>query len=178
MSLSTILIAFVADITPGFLNLVLVVCWIMGLMLILIAALRMLKHSDSFGKGAPPAAAAGTLMTFMAGVILLQLPAWLDAVSISIFGTHKTPTSAVLGYANPDASLDELLQAVFTIVALVGLVAFIRGIFVLRACSDGKPSATAGSAAMHIVGGAAAWHIVAVIHALQQTLGIHILSVS
>ena len=177
MNLAEILIAFVRDITPGFLTLVLVVCWIMGLMLILVAALRMLKHSDSFGKGAPPAA-VGTLMTFMAGVILLQLPAWLDAVSTSIFGTHKTPTSAVLGYANPDASFDELLQAVFTIVALVGLVAFIRGIFVLRACSDGKPSATAGSAAMHIIGGVAAWHIVAVIHALQQTLGIRILSVS
>ena len=177
MSLAAILIGAVADITPGFLNLVVAVCWIMGLMLILIAALRMLKHSDSFGKGSSPVA-AGTLMTFMAGVILLQLPSWLDAVSTSIFGTGKTPTSAVLGYGSPDATLDELLQAVFTIVALVGLVAFIRGLFVLRACSDGKPSATAGSAAMHIIGGAAAWHIVAVIDALQQTLGIRILTVS
>ena len=177
MSLADALIAFVDDITPGFLNLVLIVCWIMGLMLILIAALRMLKHSDSFGKGAPPVA-AGTLMTFMGGIILLQLPSWLDAVSTSIFGTAKTPTSAVLGYGNPDANLDELLQAVFTIVALVGLVAFVRGIFVLRACSDGKPSATAGSAAMHIIGGTAAWHIVTVIEALQQTLGIRILSIS
>ena len=177
MSLAEALIAFVRDVAGPFLGLVEIACWVMGLFLVLMAALRMLKHSDSFGKGAPPSG-LGTLATFLAGVILLQLPSWMNAVAITFFGTSATPTQAVLGYGTPDASIDRLLAAVFTIVVLTGLVAFIRGIFVLRACSDGRPSATAGSAAMHIVGGTAAWHIIAVIDAVQTTLGIQVLDIN
>lgn len=176
MNLAQALIAFVADIVGPFLGLVEIACWAMGLFLILLAALRTLKHSDSFGKGAPPSA-LGTLATFLAGVVLLQVPAWMNALAISFFGTARTPARAILGYGTPDASFDQLLAAVFTIVSLTGLIAFIRGIFVLRACSDGKPSATAGAAAMHLVGGTAAWHIVAVIDAVQTTLGIQVLAI-
>ncbi|MDE0342657.1 MAG: hypothetical protein OXK82_05710 [Deltaproteobacteria bacterium] len=65
-----------------------------------------------------------------------------------------------------------VIRAIFDVVSLIGLFAFVRGIFVLRAASDGKPSATAGSAAMQMLGGAACWHIVTIIDALQTTLGI------
>ena len=176
-NLAAALINLVRDITPGFMALVGVVCWILGLILIVVTALRLLKHSDSLGKGSPPAA-IGTLTTFMAGIVLLTLPAWLDATAKSVFGPGGTRTSAVLGYSSRGADWDGLLSAVFTIVALVGLVAFIRGIFVLRAMSDGQPSASAGAAAMHLIGGTAAWHIVTVIDAVQTTLGIRILNVS
>lgn len=176
MNLAEALIAFVRDVAGPFLGLVEVACWVMGLFLVLLAALRLLKHSDSFGKGAPPSA-MGTCATLLAGVVLLQLPAWMNALTITFFGTSETPARAVLGYGTPDASFDQLLGAVFTIVALTGLVAFIRGIFVLRACSDGKPSASAGQAAMHLVGGTAAWHIIAVIDAVQTTLGIQVLTI-
>ena len=101
----------------------------------------------------------------------------MNALTITFFGTAETPGRAVLGYGTPSASIDQLLAAVFTIVSLTGLVAFIRGVFVLRACSDGKPSATAGAAAMHLVGGTAAWHIIAVIDAVQTTLGIQVLTI-
>lgn len=177
MNLAEMLIAFVADIRGPAIALILAVCWITGLWLILLTALRMLKHSDSFGKGAPPAA-LGTLATFLAGVVLLRLPAWLNATTTSIFGAVPGHRSASIGYAtSPDSPFDGLLAAVFAIVSLVGLIAFIRGIFVLRACSDGKPSASAGSAAMHMLGGVAAWHIVAIIDALQTTLGIRVLDI-
>ena len=178
MNLAEMLIAFVADILDPALTLILAVCWVAGLWLIILTALRMLKHSDSFGKGAPPAS-LGTLVTFLAGVALLQLPSWLGATVTTMFGTGDLHRTATLGYAtSPDSPFDGLLAAVFAIVSLVGLIAFVRGIFVLRACSDGKPSATAGSAAMHMLGGAAAWHIVAIIDALQTTLGIRVLAIS
>ncbi len=177
MNLAEMLIAFVADVLDPAIALILAVCWVAGLWLIILTALRMLKHSDSFGKGAPPAA-LGTLATFLAGVVLLQLPSWFGATVTTIFGTSDLHRTASLGYAtSQDSPFDGLLAAVFAIVSSVGLIAFVRGVFVLRACSDGKPSATAGSAAMHMLGGAAAWHIVAVIDALQTTLGIRVLDI-
>ena len=177
MNLAEMLIAFVADIRGPAIALILAVCWITGLWLILLTVLRMLKHSDSFGKGAPPSA-LGTLVTLMAGIVLVQLPSWFDAATLTLFGTGELHSTAALGYttARP-GPFDGLLAAVFDIVALVGLLAFVRGIFVLRACSDGKPSASAGSAAMHMIGGVAAWHIVAIIDALQTTLGIRVLDI-
>lgn len=170
-------IAFAADVLDPVLGLILVVCFVAGLWLLLLTALRMLKHADGFGKGAPPAA-LGTLTTFLAGIVLLQLPSWLGATVTTIFGTNDLHRSASLGYATAeDSPFDGLLAAVFAIVSVVGLIAFVRGIFVLRACSDGKPSASAGSAAMHMIGGAGAWHIVAIIDALQTTLGIRVLDI-
>ncbi len=171
-------IALVGDVLEPVLGLILAMCFVAGLWLLLLTALRMLKHGDSFGKGAPPAA-LGTTATFLAGVVCVRLPSWLDASVTTIFGTNDLHRTASLGYASdPSSPFDGLLAAVFAIVSLAGLFAFIRGIFVLRACSDGKPSATAGSAAMHLVGGTAAWHIVAVIDAVQTTLGIRVLDIS
>lgn len=177
MNLAQMVVAFVHDVLDPVLGLVLVLCYVGGLWLLLLTALRMLRHSDSFGKGAPPAA-LGTLATFLAGVVLIQLPSWLDAAAATVFGGGDLHRTASLGYASaPGSTFDGLLSAVFAIVSVVGLCAFVRGIFVLRACSDGKPGATAGSAAMHMLGGVAAWHIVALIDALQTTLGIRVLDI-
>ena len=60
---------------------------------------------------------------------------------------------------------------------LVGLFAFIRGAFTLRAAADGKPSASGPKAFAHMAGGIAAWHIVAVIEAVQTSLGIAVLNI-
>ena len=67
--------------------------------------------------------------------------------------------------------------AVFTLVSLVGLFAFIRGAFTLRAAADGKPGASGPKAFAHMAGGIAAWHIVAVIEAVQTSLGIAVLNI-
>ena len=176
MNLAEMLIAFVADIREPALTFIHVICWAVGLWLILWSALRMLRHSDGFDKGAPPA--LGTMATLVAGVVRLQLPSWLDAATLTIFGTGDLHRTASLSYATADDSpFDGLVGSILDIVSVIGLIAFIRGIFVLRACSDGRPNATAGSAAMHMIGGVAAWHIVAIIDALQTTLGIRVLDI-
>ena len=68
-------------------------------------------------------------------------------------------------------------RAVFTLVSLTGLFAFIRGAFTLRAAADGKPGASGPKAFAHMAGGIAAWHIVAVIEAVQTSLGIAVLNI-
>ena len=61
--------------------------------------------------------------------------------------------------------------------AWLGLFAFIRGAFTLRAAADGKPGAGGPKAFAHMAGGIAAWHIVAVIEAVQTSLGIAVLNI-
>ncbi len=114
----------------------------------------------------------------MVCVILVTLPAWLTGGAWSLFGDDPGSTHLGIGYRARGAEFDALLDAVFTLVQLIGLIAFIRGLFVLRAAADQNPGAGAGSAFAHMLGGLAAWHITAVIAAVQNTLGITVLQVS
>ena len=104
----------------------------------------------------------------------------LDRGAMSLSGADRG-VSATLGYGGGGEAADamnQVLQAVFIIVGLVGLIAFIRGLFVLRAAADGRPGASAGGAAVMMFGGLLAWHIVPVIGALQSSLGIKVLEIS
>ena len=166
------LVALVADLLPGLLLLVSIACRLLGLGLFLTGLLRLLRQ----GSGTQQHPAAGTALTFLAAAVLFSLPAWLDGAGDTFFGEARH--AGVLGYARGGPDLTPLIEAVFAIVAVVGLAAFIRGVLVLRAAADNVPGASAGAAAMHLAGGVAAWHMPALVGALQTTLGIHILDIS
>ena len=174
------MISLVRDLEPGLLILVTAVCYLLALMALAQGLLRLLKTSED--KFHAPSA-AGTALSFLICIVLAALPSWLDATSESLFGTANPPGTASLGYRGTPwsgargADYDALLAAVFTLVALVGLFAFIRGVFVMRAAADGRPEASAPRAVGHMAGGIAAWHLPAVIGALQTSLGIEVLSI-
>lgn len=161
-----------ADLLPGLLLLVTTACRLLGFGLFLIGALRLVRQ----GTGTREHPAAGTAVTFLAAAVLFSLPTWLDGAGDTFFGDSRD--AGVLRYSGGGPDLTPLIEAVFAIVAVVGLAAFIRGVFVLRAAADNVPGASAAAAAMHLVGGIAAWHMPALVGALQITLGIHILDIS
>ena len=169
------MVAAVADIEPGLMYLVMVLCYVVGLVCFGQGALRLLKMSQD-RLHAP--SAMGTVLSFAVALVMLKLPSWLASAGLTLFGATDNPVRASLGYGGRSADYDALLGAVFTIVAWVGLAAFVRGAFMLRAASDGKPGATVGGAFVHMIGGAAAWHILSVVEGVQATLGIRVLDVS
>ena len=166
------LIALVADLLPGLLVLFSTACRLMGLALFLITAVRLVRH----GSGMREHPATGTAMTFLSAAVLVSLPAWLDGAGTTFFGDARH--AGVLGYTEGSRRLVPLIDAALAIIALVGLAAFIRGVFVLRAAADNVPGASVGTAAMHLAGGVAAWHMPALIGAVQTTLGLRILHIS
>ena len=165
----------VANIEPGLMLLVAVICYVIGLVMFIQGGLRLLKTSqDKFH--AP--SGMGTVLSFVVGLVMVWLPSWLEAAGRTLFGASENPVRASLGYGAKGAEYDALLGAVFAIIGWVGLFAFVRGALMLRAASDGKPGATAGGAFVHMVGGVAAWHILTVVDAVQSTLGIRVLQVN
>ena len=169
------LISLVEDLEPGLLGLISTFCYLLGVVCFVQGCLRLLKHSEDRSH-APPL--SGTLLSFLLSAGFVSLPQVLAAAGESLFGTTAT-ASASLGYGTSQGTnYDALLGAVFTIVNIVGLIAFIKGAFVLRAASDGKPGATSGRAFLHMIGGITAWYVVTVIEAVQTTLGITVLKIS
>ena len=129
------MISLVRDLEPALLILVTAVCYLLALMALAQGLLRLLKTSED--KFHAPSA-GGTALSFLLCIVLAALPSWLDAASESLFGTANPPGTASLGYGGRGADYDALLAAVFALVALVGLFAFIRGAFVLRAAADAR----------------------------------------
>ena len=176
-SLAGALISLVRDVDQPLRLGISVVCYLLALGAFAQGCLRLLRSSDRVqGPGA-----MGTVLCFVVCLVLVTLPSWLVGGEMSLFGERTGGVSATLGYGGGPGSADamkELLKAVFIIVGLVGLIAFIRGLFVLRAAADGRPGASAGGAAVMMFGGLLAWHIVPAIAALQNSLGIKVLQIS
>ena len=137
-------------------------------------AMRLLRLSEDRFHGP---SAAGTALCFLVCLVMVSFPSWLSAGGESLFG-ESTAASASLGHDGRDADYDALLGAVLTIVGWVGLLAFLRGVFVLRAAADGVPGAGASRAFMHMLGGICAWHIAGLIEAVQTSLGIQVLRIT
>ena len=147
------MISLVRDLEPDLLILVTVVCYLLALMALAQGLLRLLKTSED--KFHAPSA-GGTALSFLICIVLAALPSWIDAATESLFGTWSPPGTASLGYGGRGVDYDALLAAVFALIALVGLFAFIRGAFVLRAAADARPSASGARAFAHMAGGIAA----------------------
>ena len=176
--LGQVMVALVRDLEPALLLLVSALCYLLALFAFAQGLLRLLKTSED--KFHAPSG-GGTALCFLICIVMAALPSWLGAAGESLFGAAAPPGTASLGYGGSPwsgaAGYDALLAAVFAIVGLVGLFAFIRGAFVLRAAADARPGATGARAFAHMAGGVAAWHLPAVIDAVQTSLGIEVLSI-
>ena len=111
--------------------------------------------------------------------MFLAFPEVMSAFGKTAFGERAPGAGASLAYAGGNAAdYDLVLWAVFRIVEFVGLFWFLKGWFVLRDAADEKNGATGGKAMAHILGGVCAWHILWVMEAVQNTLGIEVLRIS
>ena len=168
------LVNAVADLDRPLRLLLSTVCYILALIAFLQGCFRLLKYNED--KFHAPSI-SGTVVSFLISFVLIALPRVVEAGGQTFF-QGDSPVSVSLGYGARAADYDRMLGAVLTIVELVGLLAVIKGIYVLRAASDGAGGATAVGAAMHMVGGLMLWHIAWLLLAVQTTLGIAVLRIS
>ena len=168
------LISLVRDLDPALMGLIAAACYLLALVAFIQGAARLLRLSEDRFHGP---SAAGTALCFLVCLVMVSVPSWLAAGGESLFG-QGTAASASLGHGGRGADYDALLGAVLTIVGWVGLLAFLRGVFVLRAAADGVAGASAGRAAMHMLGGVCAWHVESLIGAVQTSLGIQVLRIT
>lgn len=165
------LVAAVADLEPGLYALVFAVAYILGLAAFGSGLFRMVRKSQDKTRGP---GGVGTVLCFAIGIVMFSFPSWLESGGMTLFGSGRRVRT--LSYAGADAErYDALLEALFASVQFVGVVAFLRGWFVLRAASDNFGRATMASGIWHIVGGLLAWHIVPVLAAVQNTVGVELL---
>ena len=173
--LDTMLGCFMSDIIGPMHTLITFFGYVAGIILIMIGISRLMKSAQ---EGARGPGGIGTMMTFAAGGALMSFNGMITAITRSVFGMDEfnTRTFATLGYKGIDSDAQEhmyvVISSVLKFMIIIGLVSFIRGIFIMRSVAEGNGQASMMSAVTHIIGGAIAINLGAFINAIHASLGL------
>lgn len=172
--LDFVLYLFVADIWWPAHTLLSVFCYIAGLTLALIVLLRLIKDAQEGAKGPAGLGTIGTL--FIAGVFL-SMDHVLAAFSNSLFAESEVRTAPDLLWATgmPDSTymhVHAVFDAAVAFFWLIGLVAFIRGWFILRDVAEGGQQASFMAGTTHVIGGALCVNLGPLLEAVQISTGV------
>ncbi len=145
-----------------------------GMIFVMIGISRLIKSSQ---EGARGPGGIGTLTTFIVGGVLLSGTTILRAVSSSMFGNPITQTYANLTYtvgmsAAETQAAHNVISAVLKFMIIIGMISFVRGVFIMRDVAEGKQQASTMAGITHIIGGALAVNLGPLLNAVQNTLGI------
>ncbi len=152
-------------------------CLCAGMIFIMIGISRLTKSAQ---EGARGPGGIGTISTFVIGAILISATTILRAISSSLFtggGNGETFTQATLAYtgtmsAAETAAAYNVVNAVLKFMIVIGMISFVRGLFIMRDVSEGQQGASTMAGMTHIIGGALAVNLGPLLNAIQTTLGI------
>ena len=145
-----------------------------GMVLLMIGVSRLLKSAQDGARGP---GGIGTIMTFVTGAALISYNELMRAFSTTLMGNPITATYAEMQYAEgmseaEIAAAHSTITAILQFVIIVGLISFVRGIFIIRSVAEGNQQASIMAAITHLVGGALAVNLGPLLNAVQTTLGI------
>lgn len=150
--------------------------FVAGLIFIMIGISRLTRSAQ---EGARGPGGIGTIATFVVAGLLMSATTILRAFSGSMFGVFgaKTKTNANLLYADGMSDLEKaaaynVVNAVLQFMIIIGMISFVRGIFIMRDVAEGQGQASTMAGMTHIIGGALAVNLGPLLNAVQATLGI------
>jgi len=154
--------------------------FVAGMIFIMIGISRLIKSSQ---EGARGPGGIGTFTTFVVGGMLLSATTILRAISASLFDSTVTYTFATLQFTGGMApaetqAVHNVISAVLQFMIILGLVSFVRGMFIMRDVAEGKGNASTMAGITHLLGGALAVNLGPLLNAIQNTLGITAFGVS
>ena len=105
------------------------------------------------------------------------MQALIGALSTSFFLTHQTKTIAYLDYtegmtAAERSAAHATITAIIQFVIIVGIISFVRGIFIIRGVAEGSQQASIMAGVTHILAGSLAINLGPLLNAVQFTLGL------
>ena len=174
-SLDNMLVCFMGDITGPLHIVTNFFAYVAGIIFIMIGISRLIKSAQDGARGP---GGIGTVMTFVAGGALISYNEIVRAFSTSLVGPGATKTFAKIAYAKGAMTTAEAeaahstISAVLQFVIIVGLISFVRGIFIVRNVAEGNQQASIMAGVTHLIGGALAVNLGPLLNAVQTTLGL------
>ena len=148
--------------------------YISGALLLVVGISRMIKTAQDGPRGP---SGLGTIMTLFVAGALLSGAKMIAAFTGSFFGDSTISTFAnidptIISNAADRDSISAIIESLMTFVMIVGVIAFIRGLFVLRAFAEGSQNATIAQSLTFLFGGALAINMGDLVNVLGTTVGV------
>ena len=148
--------------------------YIAGALLLVVGISRMIKTAQDGPRGPT---GLGTIMTLFVAGVLISGAGMISAFTTILFGDATVSTFATI---SPDIISDPveadriatIIECVMAFIMIVGIIAFLRGLFVLRAFAEGNQNATVMQALTFIFGGVLAINLGDLVNVLQATVGL------
>lgn len=172
--LDVMVLRFMSDIWFPVSYLIAGFTYLAGIILVIVGIFRMLKRADDGVRGP---GGIGTIFCFLVGGALLSVDAMIGAFSTSLFDDNVVSTYADLQYTTgmtPEEvqHVHNVISAVLAFMMIVGIISFVRGLFILKDYSNGDNQASLMASFTHLFGGALAINLGPLLNAVQTTLDI------
>lgn len=148
----------------------------LGAIMFLMSGIYRLTKTAQEGPRGP--SGLGTIMTFLVSGALFAYGDMVGSFADSLFGgaeTHMTSSisSNVISNSADAQKVESVVNALMAFIMIVGMIAFARGLFVLKAFADGHhQNASLAQALTFLFGGSLAINLGDLVNVLQQTVGI------
>lgn len=160
------MIVNLAATMPSLLKMFTAAAYVMGYLLVLRGVYKLKEYGESRSMMASQTNIWGPIMTLVTGSTLIY---FVSAYQIGLQTLFLDPSP--LAYSGSGDSTDVLVQSVVTIMQVIGVVAFIRGLLLLNSAGGhGAQPGTVGKGLTFIVGGLLAINMYGTWQVLINTL--------
>lgn len=136
-----------------------VLIYLMGIGFAVLSCFQAVSHKNRFNRSV-------AAMSFLAGVLLLNLPALMDSLSMTIF---KSSSEQSLSYNPPSNPGAVYIQFAVYAIMTVGIIGIARGVCLLRDTPNQAANFSRGI--VHMFGGILAVNIVQFLQGIGATIG-------
>ncbi|MBI1326649.1 MAG: hypothetical protein GC136_03300 [Alphaproteobacteria bacterium] len=175
--LDGVFLGAISNIYTPMIMLIRIFSFLAGAALVMVGISRLLKTAQDGARGP---SGIGTIMTFVAASALLSIGSMISSLTTTMFGWDDNLDFGTLAFSTGEAAVDVHLQNVYkgvvAFMTMVGMLSVVKGFFVLRASAEGNSQASIMAGVTHLVGGAIAVNLGALVKAVQSTLGLSVLS--
>lgn len=166
-NLATMLTNF-ANSVPNLMRLVTAAAYVLGMFFVIASIMGMKHFGELRTMMTQEHGVSGPLVEFFVGVALLYLPSTIRS-GLSTFWVTTNP------YAYLTSTTDQyttFINACYSIMQLIGIIAFIRGLIILKHVGGGRAQQESlGKAAGHLIGGVLCINLYNTIQLLEYTVG-------
>lgn len=170
----------VQNIQDPMMFLISMVCFLAGTIFLM----RGLLKASKYGTDPKANSVAAILSNIIFGTLLFTIGQTQDMIMSTLFGSYSITSfdamgSAIdnmFGSAGDTTQIKAALRAAFTFFQIIGTIAFVRGLMVLKAHAEGDSQKTVTQGFAHIIGGAMAINIYEFLQMVDSTFGFGFLS--
>jgi len=184
LDLVTMLENFVGNVTMPLVDVVSIVSWLMGILFII----RGLVKGAKYGQDPRASSVPHILAYLVIGGMMLVAGDMAGGVMWSLFGVGST---AMMDYATNvgtvlawnavialggNVQFATAISAGLTFIQLVGMLSFVRGLYIVKNAIEGSGQATMAQGFTHIIGGTLAINIFNFLEVVDATFGTNLLT--